>query len=70
MFSIFTHVTHTVSLGYLWRDRKSAWRRLVIHKAMTPHPADSTIQPYAPLSQQIAFAKLVVLPKPTDPKTE
>ena len=51
------------------RDRKSASRRRVIHKALS-HPVDSTFRSHAPLSQQIAFAKSVILPKPTDPKTE
>lgn len=51
------------------RDRKSALRRRVIHKALS-HPADSTLRSQAPLSQQIAFAKSVILPRPTDPKTE
>ena len=51
------------------RDRKSALRRRVIHKALS-HPADSTIRSHAPLSQLIAFAKSVISPKPTDPKTE
>lgn len=51
------------------RDRKSALRRRVIHKALS-HPADSTIRTRAPLSRQIAFAKSVILPKPTDAKTE
>ena len=50
------------------RDRKSASRRRVIHKALSH--SDSTIRSHAPLSQQIAFAKSVILPKPTDPKTE
>ena len=51
------------------RDRKSAMRRRVIHKALS-QPADSTIRSHAPLAQQISFAKSVILPKPTDPKTE
>ena len=51
------------------RDRKSALRRRVIHKALS-HPEDSTLRPHAPLSEQIALAKSVILPKPTDPKTE
>jgi len=48
------------------QDRKSALRRRVIHQALS-HPAHSTI---APLSRQIAFAKSVILPKPTDAKTK
>lgn len=51
------------------RDRKSALRRRVIHKVLS-HPADSTLRSQAPLSEQIAFAKSVILPRPTDPKTE
>lgn len=51
------------------RDRKSAVRRRVIHKALS-QPAHSTIRSHAPLARQIAFAKSVILPKPPDPKTE
>ena len=51
--------------GNLLRVAESSTRH-----ALTSHPANSTIKPHAPLSQQIAFAKSVILPKPTDPKTE
>ena len=51
------------------RDRKSAVRRRVIHKALS-QPAHSTIRSHAPLARQIAFAKSVILPKPPDPITE
>ena len=51
------------------QDKKSASRRRVIQKALS-NPANSTIRSHTPLSQQIAFAKSVILPKPTHPKTE
>ncbi|XP_078370518.1 uncharacterized protein LOC144654292 isoform X2 [Oculina patagonica] len=49
------------------RDKKSALRRRIIHKALS-HPA--TLRPHTPLSEEIAFAKSVILPDPIDQKTE
>lgn len=43
------------------RDKKSATRRRVIHKAQE-HSAGSTLRPHSSLSQDIAFAQSVILP--------
>ena len=51
------------------RDKKSALRRRIIHKALS-HPTDSTLRPHTPLSKEIAFAKSVILPNPIQQKTE
>ncbi|KAL9973785.1 hypothetical protein ACROYT_G020287 [Oculina patagonica] len=49
------------------RDKKSALRRRIIHKALS-HPA--TLRPHTPLSEEIAFAKSVILPDPAYQETE
>ena len=51
------------------RDKKSALRRRIIHKALS-HPTDSTLRSHTALSKEIAFAKSVILPSPIHQKTE
>ena len=51
------------------RDKKSALRRRIIHKAIS-HPADSTLRPHRPLSEEIAFAMSVILPSSFTKQTE
>ena len=51
------------------RDKKSALRRRIIHKALS-HPAYSTLRPYTPLSEEIAFAMSVILPSSFTKRTE
>ena len=51
------------------RDKKSALRRRIIHKALS-HPAYSTLRPHTPLSEEIAFAMSVILPSSFTKRTE
>ena len=51
------------------RDKKSASRRRIIHKALS-NPADSTLRPHTPLSEEIAFAMSVILLSSFTKRTE
>ena len=51
------------------RQKRCAVKRRVIRKALSV-PSDSTSKPHSPLSEEIAFAKSVILPGITHQKAE